>query len=71
MNFGLLSEIIRTPGGPGHENPVRELRTPTLGKLRNEVNTGRTGNLIERRKGIAGIRLKGVIMKPMKSYSYL
>lgn len=51
IDFDLLSKIIRTPGAPGHEKPVRELLTPLLEDLCDEVYTDGIGNLIARKKG--------------------
>ena len=51
IDFDLLSRIIQAPGAPGHEHPVREVLTPLLEDLCDEVYTDRIGNLIARRKG--------------------
>src|SRR5690625_7007817 len=51
IDFDLLSKIIRTPGAPGHETPVRNLLTPMLEEVCDEVYTDGIGNLIARKKG--------------------
>ena len=51
MNIKLLKKIVKTPGAPGHENPIRNLITKKVLDCVDEVKTDRMGNLIARKKG--------------------
>lgn len=48
MNFDLLSELCRTPGAPGHEEPVREVVARELAPLADECWTDPLGNFVAR-----------------------
>ncbi len=51
MNIKLLKQIIKTPGAPGNENPIRNLIKKNLMDCVDEAKTDRMGNLIARKKG--------------------
>lgn len=51
MNIERLEEILRAPGAPGHEKPVRDVLFGLLEKTADECRVDRMGNLIFHRKG--------------------
>ncbi len=51
MNFELLKKIVKTPGAPGYETPIRDLIHKELVNCVDEVKADRMGNLIARKKG--------------------
>jgi len=50
MNLELLSELCRTPGGPGREERVREVVIRELEPLVDEIRVDRMGNVIATRR---------------------
>jgi len=58
MNWELLRELCRTPGGPGREERVREVVIRELEPLTDRVEVDRMGNVIGRR-GPRGTKTTG------------
>jgi len=50
MNLELLSELCRTPGGPGREERVREVVIRALEPMVDEIEVDRMGNVFATRK---------------------
>jgi endoglucanase len=50
MNLELLSELCRTPGGPGREERVREVAIRELKPLVDSIDVDRMGNVVATRK---------------------
>jgi endoglucanase len=58
MNLDLLSELCRTPGGPGREERVRKVVMRELAPLTDKIDVDRMGNVIGRRKP-RGVKASG------------
>ena len=51
MNISLLAELCKTPGAPGHEEPVRKVVLRELEGLCDEVTVDKMGNVYAIRRG--------------------
>jgi tetrahedral aminopeptidase len=51
MNIDLLRKIVKAPGAPGHEQPVRDVVISAIKDHVDEYYVDRMGNLIVRKKG--------------------
>ena len=59
MNLELLSELCRTPGGPGREERVREVVVRELEPLVDRIETDRMGNVVATREPRTRTKIKG------------